>query len=68
MGITHSLHCYCRVKPGVTGLWQVSGRSELSYPERVALDCKYVRDWSLWMDSKILVKTIACVVNTDGAF
>jgi len=60
--------CYCRVKPGVTGLWQVSGRSELSYPERVALDCKYVRDWSLWMDTKILVKTISCVVNSDGAF
>ena len=39
--------CYCRVKPGLTGLWQVSGRSELSYETRVALDCEYVEHWSL---------------------
>ena len=39
--------CYCRVKPGLTGLWQVSGRSELSYDARVAMDCEYVERWSL---------------------
>ena len=41
---------YCRVKPGVTGLWQVSGRSKLTYEERVDLDCDYVRRWSLLRD------------------
>lgn len=60
--------CYCRVKSGVTGLWQVSGRSKVTYDERVALDCRYVREWSLWQDIKILFRTISCVVDTDGAF
>jgi Undecaprenyl-phosphate galactose phosphotransferase WbaP len=60
--------CYCRVKPGLTGLWQVSGRSRLSYDERVALDCEYVERWSLWRDSVILLKTFMSVVNQDGAF
>jgi Undecaprenyl-phosphate galactose phosphotransferase WbaP len=60
--------CYCRVKPGLTGLWQVSGRSSLSYDERVALDCRYVEQWSLNGDIKILTKTFSSVVNQDGAF
>jgi lipopolysaccharide/colanic/teichoic acid biosynthesis glycosyltransferase len=60
--------CYCRVKPGLTGLWQVSGRSELSYAERVALDCEYVNRWSLTRDFTILLRTFASVVNQDGAF
>jgi lipopolysaccharide/colanic/teichoic acid biosynthesis glycosyltransferase len=60
--------CYCRVKPGLTGLWQVSGRSELSYEARVALDCQYVERWSLAKDFVILLKTFASVVNQDGAF
>jgi Undecaprenyl-phosphate galactose phosphotransferase WbaP len=59
---------YCRVKPGVTGLWQVSGRSKLSYAERVALDCRYVNEWSLWFDLKILLSTVKSVVNRDGAY
>jgi Undecaprenyl-phosphate galactose phosphotransferase WbaP len=59
---------YCRVKPGLTGLWQVSGRSELSYDARVALDCEYVKRWSLTKDVMILLKTFASVVNQDGAF
>ena len=63
-----SFGCYCRVKPGLTGLWQVSGRSKLSYPERVALDCDYVERWSLWRDFVILLRTIPSVVNRDGAF
>src|SRR6266852_1587360 len=54
--------CYCRVKPGLTGLWQVSGRSGLSYDERVALDCAYVERWSLQKDVRILLKTFASVV------
>jgi lipopolysaccharide/colanic/teichoic acid biosynthesis glycosyltransferase len=60
--------CYCRVKPGLTGLWQVSGRSELSYVERVALDCEYVEHWSLSRDVMILAKTFSSVANQDGAF
>jgi lipopolysaccharide/colanic/teichoic acid biosynthesis glycosyltransferase len=63
-----SFECYCRVKPGLTGLWQVSGRSELTYSERVALDCEYVNRWSLRKDFGILLKTFNVVVNQDGAF
>ncbi|MDE3104766.1 MAG: sugar transferase [Acidobacteriota bacterium] len=59
---------YCRVKPGLTGLWQVSGRSTLTYDQRVALDCEYVRRWSLWMDLRILWKTMFSVIRQDGAF
>ncbi len=63
-----SFDCYCRVKPGLTGLWQVSGRSELSYDARVALDCDYVKHWSLTKDLVILLKTFSSVVNQDGAY
>lgn len=59
---------YCRVVPGLTGLWQVSGRSELSYPQRVALDCDYVERWTLRRDLVILSRTLRSVVNQDGAF
>jgi len=59
--------CYCKVKPGVTGLWQVSGRSDLTYEQRVALDCEYVRTWSVMLDIKILLRTFAAVIGQDGA-
>lgn len=59
---------YCKVKPGVTGLWQVSGRSRLTYAERVELDCRYVDEWSLMLDGTILVKTIFAVFDQDGAY
>jgi Undecaprenyl-phosphate galactose phosphotransferase WbaP len=59
---------YCRVKPGVTGLWQVSGRSKLSYDARVKLDCDYVNRWSLLRDIRILFGTFRSVVNRDGAY
>jgi len=59
---------YCRVKPGLTGAWQVSGRSRLTYDQRVALDQAYVQGWSMWRDIQILLKTIPSVVNQDGAF
>ena len=64
----NSFGCYCRVKPGVTGLWQVSGRSTLSYDKRVALDCDYVERWSLRRDLVILLKTFKSVANQDGAY
>jgi len=64
----NSFEYYCRVKPGVTGLWQVSGRNELSYDQRVALDRRYVARWSLHFDLKILLCTFKSVVNRDGAY
>jgi len=60
--------CYRSVVPGLTGMWQVSGRSELSYDARVALDCEYVGCWSLHKDILILMKTFSSVMNQDGAF
>lgn len=59
---------YCRVKPGITGLWQVSGRSKLTYERRVQLDSEYVARWSLTRDFKILLTTCKSVVNKDGAY
>ncbi|HVG27168.1 MAG TPA: sugar transferase [Acidobacteriaceae bacterium] len=59
---------YCLVKPGITGLWQVSGRSELTYPQRVQLDRQYAHHWTLRADLMILVRTLSSVVNRDGAY
>ena len=59
---------YLQVRPGITGLWQVSGRSETTYQERVALDTHYVRNWSLWLDVWILVKTFQVVILRTGAY
>jgi exopolysaccharide biosynthesis polyprenyl glycosylphosphotransferase len=56
------------VKPGMTGLWQVSGRSDLSWEESVRLDLRYVEDWSLAMDTLILWKTVRAVFSGDGAY
>ena len=57
-----------RVHPGLTGLWQVSGRSNLPFEEMVMLDTFYVANWSLSLDLKILVKTIPAVLSGRGAF
>lgn len=59
---------YKRVPPGITGLWQVSGRSDVTYAERVTLDAYYVRNWSIWLDVYILLKTIWVVLVGDGAY
>ncbi len=59
---------YCAVKPGITGLWQVSGRSELSYARRVELDRHYAQNWSLGADARILLRTWSSVVNREGAY
>lgn len=58
---------YFKARPGVTGLWQVSGRSLATYDERVNYDLAYVRDWSLTADLVILVRTIPAVLNTEQA-
>lgn len=59
---------YTSVPPGLTGLWQVSGRNKIDYPERVWLDAYYVRNWSIWLDLFILIKTPWVVVKREGAF
>lgn len=56
-----------RVKPGITGLWQVSGRSDLSYEERVKIDVIYVLNWSIWLDYYIFIRTIREVLSGRGA-
>ena len=59
---------YQLVRPGITGYWQVSGRSNTSYAARVAMDAHYVRNWSAWFDLVILAKTASVVVRRDGAY
>ncbi len=59
---------YQQVRPGITGLWQVSGRNELSYGERVQLDVWYVRNWSLELDLIILTKTFVAVLLRKGSY
>ena len=56
------------VKPGITGLWQVSGRSDVSYDERVRLDMYYIRNWNIWLDLHILFQTIPAVIRRRGAY
>jgi len=56
------------VKPGLTGLWQVSGRSRVRFDDMVRLDLQYARDWSFWMDVRILLQTPRAVVLGDGAY
>jgi lipopolysaccharide/colanic/teichoic acid biosynthesis glycosyltransferase len=55
-------------KPGLTGLWQVNGRSRVSFDDMVRLDLQYVHHWSLWLDIQILVKTPLAVLSGDGAY
>ncbi len=59
---------YCKVKPGITGLWQTSGRNATTYQERVQLDARYARDWSLSRDFLILLRTFRAVWHGHGAY
>ncbi|MBV8206119.1 MAG: sugar transferase [Acidobacteria bacterium] len=56
------------VKPGLTGLWQVEGRSQVRFDDMVRLDLRYAHEWSLWLDLKILLKTPAAVLRGTGAY
>ncbi|RMD53138.1 MAG: undecaprenyl-phosphate galactose phosphotransferase WbaP [Nitrospirae bacterium] len=56
------------VRPGITGLWQVSGRNELVFEDRIRLDLWYVKNWSLWLDTIIMLKTIKVVLSRKGAY
>lgn len=58
---------YLKTRPGITGLWQISGRSDVDYARRVALDAQYVRDWSIWSDFVILAWTAVAVMRFDQA-
>jgi Undecaprenyl-phosphate galactose phosphotransferase WbaP len=64
----HDIALYFKVRPGITGLWQVSGRNNVSYAKRVRMDSWYVRNWSLWHDIAILCKTVPALFNRTGAY
>jgi len=59
---------YCKVRPGITGLWQVSGRNNTGYDKRVQLDEYYVRNWSVWLDLYLLGRTLRSIVRCSGAY
>lgn len=62
------LYLYLEVRPGMTGLWQISGRNDTGYEQRVSLDAWYTRNWSIWYDIVILLKTIPAVMKSKGAY
>ncbi|MGC8766136.1 MAG: exopolysaccharide biosynthesis polyprenyl glycosylphosphotransferase [Brevinematia bacterium] len=59
---------YYSVKPGITGLWQISGRNESDYDSRVRTDIWYVENWSFWLDIVIIIKTIPAIIKAKGAY
>lgn len=61
-------HNLLTVKPGLTGFWQVHGRSDVRYEERVRMDMYYIRNWTIWLDVQLLVSTIPAVLAQRGAF
>jgi exopolysaccharide production protein ExoY len=60
--------CYLRSRPGLTGLWQVSGRNDVSYGTRVAFDQQYVENWSFLADLKIIVLTVPAILESRGSY
>jgi exopolysaccharide production protein ExoY len=63
-----SVGSYLACRPGITGLWQVSGRSGTSYRKRVAFDSYYARHWSIFLDAKIVIATIPALLDSDNAY
>ncbi len=59
---------YCSVKPGITGLWQVSGRNDVSYRSRVAMDCLYARSHGVGLDAWVMAATIPAVLLRKGSY
>lgn len=59
---------YCQTRPGLTGLWQVSGRNNTTYAQRVAFDHYYINNWTIWLDLWILAKTAPAAVSGNGAY
>ena len=56
------------VQPGLSGMWQISGRSDTGYEERITLDSYYIQNWSVWLDIWIIIKTIYIVIKGKGAY
>jgi lipopolysaccharide/colanic/teichoic acid biosynthesis glycosyltransferase len=56
------------VKPGISGLWQVSGRSDIDYEERVRLDMEYIRNYSFWLDTHLFLRTVVAIITGKGAY
>jgi exopolysaccharide production protein ExoY len=63
-----AINAYLACRPGITGLWQVSGRSTTTYDKRIACDTFYARNWSMSLDAKILIVTIPAVLISDSAY
>ena len=63
-----SIALYMKVLPGITGLWQISGRNDTTFSERLDLDSYYVRNWSFWLDLYILTRTVKVVITGEGAY
>ena len=59
---------YLSTRPGITGLWQVSGRSDVGFHQRILLDCDYVKNWSLSLDMTIIARTVPVVISTKGSY
>jgi lipopolysaccharide/colanic/teichoic acid biosynthesis glycosyltransferase len=59
---------YRSVRPGLTGFWQVSGRNRTTFHQRTLFDIYYVRNWSIWLDINILLRTVWVVLSRDGAY
>jgi exopolysaccharide production protein ExoY len=62
------ISAYLRARPGLTGAWQISGRNDVSYEERVRLDADYVQNWSFGRDLAIIVRTIPAVLRAQGSY
>jgi len=62
------VHCYMLMVPGISGLWQVSGRNDVSYDRRVGMDAEYFSNWSFWLDMQIMARTIPAVARCKGAY
>jgi Undecaprenyl-phosphate galactose phosphotransferase WbaP len=62
------IYYYYLVRPGITGLWQISGRNDIDYPSRVRLDVWYVKNWSMWHDFVIILRTFVVVLKKSGAY
>ena len=56
------------VQPGLSGMWQISGRSDTGYEERITLDTYYIQNWSVWIDIWIIIKTFWVVIKGKGAY
>ncbi|MCW2950463.1 MAG: Undecaprenyl-phosphate galactose phosphotransferase, WbaP, partial [Thermoleophilia bacterium] len=59
---------FSQARPGITGLWQVSGRNEINFEGRIGLESYYVENWSFWLDVRILLKTVVVVFRGSGAY